>query len=138
MIKLVSLIVLFFQLTTPEETEVAQADKKLNELIRQHNTQAARSFYFDNFILTTSAGKSKLKEDLLKELADMELTFEINETTDVVVRVQNNTAVLTGVLHQRGIYHGKNFDVKLLVTDTWIKTSEGWKILAGHASKKPE
>jgi hypothetical protein len=116
-----------------DQEAVTETDKQLNLLIVQ---QAAR-FYADEFILTTSSGKVKLKKDMLTEIASPDLSLEINETTHVVVRALNTTAVLTGILHQKGIYKEKTFDVKLNVTDTWVKTTDGWKLLAGHATLLP-
>ena len=116
---------------------VAAADARLNQLIVAHDAQAAQ-FYFDDFVLTTSSGARKHKGDLLAELMDAQkLRLEINQTTQVRVRVQGNAAVLTGVLHQKGIYNDKPFDAFMLVTDTWIETDTGWKLLAGQASVIP-
>jgi ketosteroid isomerase-like protein len=119
---------------TSSANEVKDADAKLNKLIIEHAAEKAAELYLDDFILTTSSGAVKLKQDMLKEISLPDLVLEINETSNVVVRNVDATAVLTGVLHQKGSYKGKTFDVKLLVTDTWVKTSQGWKILAGHAS----
>ena len=116
---------------------VLETDKQLNLLIQQHDDQQAGKLYADDFILTTSSGKVKLKKDMLLEIASPDLSLEINETTDVTVRVLNTTAILTGILHQKGRYKEKYFDVKLNVTDTWVKTTDGWKILAGHATLLP-
>jgi ketosteroid isomerase-like protein len=116
------------------EHQVRQADAQLNTFILKNNSDDASGFYAEEFILTTSSGKSKQKEDLLKEIASSQLILAINETTDVKVRVLGTTAVLTGVLHQKGTYKGTSFDVSLRVTDTWVRTETGWKILAGHAS----
>jgi ketosteroid isomerase-like protein len=120
------------------EEEVIAADKKLNALLQARNAKEADALYFDDFILTTSVGKPKTKQDILKEITNSAVQMEINETTDVKVRLHGNTAVLTAVLRQKGTYNEKAFDVQLLVTDTWVKTPAGWKLLAGHAGKKPE
>jgi len=48
--------------------------------------------------------------------------------------VINDTAVLTGILQQKGTYKGNAFDVKLYVTDTWVKVNSKWVLLAGHAT----
>ncbi|MCI0751484.1 MAG: nuclear transport factor 2 family protein, partial [Flammeovirgaceae bacterium] len=120
--------------TQLDKDQIIEADKQLNLLITQHNAQKAESFYASDFILTTSSGAVKLKKDILTEIATPELQLEENETSNVTVRILETTAVLTGVLHQKGSYKGKVFDVKLNVTDTWVKTADGWKILAGHAS----
>jgi ketosteroid isomerase-like protein len=116
------------------ETQVAQADARLNEAIKNNDPAKAAAFYAEDFVLTTSAGKAKLKSDLLGEIASPDLQLVVNETEDIRVRVLNSTAVLTGKLHQKGSYQGRAFDVFVLVTDTWVKTETGWKLLAGHAT----
>lgn len=120
------------------EDEVIQMDKRLNKLIKENNSTEASGYYTDDFLLVTSGGGAKSKKDVITEISSPELKMNTNETLKVKVRVHENTAVLTGVLIQKGSYKGKEFDVKLLVTDTWIKTTSGWKLLSGHASKAPE
>jgi hypothetical protein len=118
-------------------TEVRRRDRELNALIAAHAVRRAEPFYADAFVLTTSSGRSKRKPELLAEIGSDALTLEINETRDVAVRVLDHTAVLTGMLHQRGSYGGKAFDVELRVTDTWVFAGGEWRLLAGHASAVP-
>jgi hypothetical protein len=134
---------IFFSLTlivnvviaqTEDIDAVKQADKLLNELISTRQTDKAAGIYSDQFVLTTSSGKVKKKDDMLKEIGSPNLSLEINETDNVEVSIEGTTAVLRGRLHQKGTINGKSFDAFLLVTDTWTNTSEGWKLLAGHAS----
>jgi ketosteroid isomerase-like protein len=113
---------------------VIARDKDLNRLILSHNTKEAENYYADDFILTTSSGKFKSKQDMLADINSPEVVLEINETTDAKVRVVENTAVLTGILQQKGTYKGNSFDVKLYVTDTWVKIGSNWILLAGHAT----
>jgi len=120
------------------ETQVAQADAQLNESIRHNDPAEAAALYADEFVLTTSSGKAKIKSDMLGEIASPDLKLEVNETENVKVRVLNSTAVLTGKLHQKGSYKGQAFDLFVLVTDTWVKTETGWKLLAGHATLLPK
>jgi ketosteroid isomerase-like protein len=120
------------------ERQVVQADAQLNEAIRKNEPLAAEAFYAADFILTMSSGKTKVKSDLLAEIGSTDLKLEVNETENPNVRVLHSTAVLTGKLHQKGIYQGRAFDVFVLVTDTWVKTDSGWKLLAGHATLLPE
>jgi ketosteroid isomerase-like protein len=121
-----------------QETQVVQADAQLNASIKQNEAAKAAAFYADDFILTTSSGKQKIKSDLLGEIGSPDLKLAINETENVKVRVLNSTAVLTGRLHQKGSYKGQAFDVFVLVTDTWVKTATGWRLLAGHATLLPK
>jgi len=117
-----------------KEKEVIIADKTLNQLIVEHKSDEAQKYYNDDFLLTTSSGSFITKEGILKEISSPDLQFEINETSEVKVRVHGSTAVLTGVLHQKYKYHQKQFDFKLYVTDTWIETENGWELLSGHAT----
>jgi hypothetical protein len=126
---------LFYTTQAQSDIEIVkQADDTLNQLILMHRSSEAEKYYADDFILTTSSGKVKLKTDMVNEIGLTELSMEINQTDNVNVRILNTTAVLTGTLHQKGTYKGKSFDVFILVTDTWVKTDDGWRILAGHAS----
>ncbi len=118
-----------------ESRAVFDRDKALNALIMKHDASSAKDYYDADFVLTTSSGKMKSRQDMLDDISMPGLTMEVNETTDVVVRVRKSTAVLTGILHQRGVLNGKDFDVRLRVTDTWHLTEGKWVILAGHASK---
>jgi ketosteroid isomerase-like protein len=120
--------------SSQEMEQVKEADETLNKLILKNDASSAATFYFDDFVLTTGAGKQKTKAEILSEIASTELKLSANITDNVVVRVVGHTAVLTGILHQQGSYKEKSFDVMLRVTDTWVKTETGWKILAGHAS----
>lgn len=120
--------------TTSVEEEVIARDKELNQLISAHRAKDASLLYAEDFILTTSSGKGKSKQVMLADISSPDLTLEINETTQVKVRVIENTAVLTGILQQKGTYKGNAFDVKLYVTDTWVKVKSGWILLAGHAT----
>lgn len=121
-------------INSPADT-VAARDRELNALIVDHAVVTAKGFYDDQFVLTTSSGKMKDKDAILADIASKELTLTINETSEVVVRIRDNTALLTGILHQQGTYQGKDFDVRLHVTDTWVLTDGSWRLLAGHASR---
>jgi ketosteroid isomerase-like protein len=123
--------------TAAPAASVVAADTQLNRYIVQHDVRAAGAMYAEHFVLTTSSGKLKTREDMLREIASPQLTLEINETSCVEVRTTNDTAILTGRLHQKGRYQGRPFDVSLLVTDTWIRVDGDWRLLAGHASVVP-
>lgn len=104
-------------------SEVAEADRKLNALISARDVKAATHVYRDEFVLTTAAGRQVSKSEILAQIGSSDLTFEINDTSEVKVRVVGETALLTGILHQKGVLKGKAFEARLLVTDTWVRTA---------------
>jgi ketosteroid isomerase-like protein len=138
MLYLIFLLVDLSVRVTPDSVQVKKADIELNQHILNKDGKNAAHFYADDFILTTSSGTTKYKQQMLDEIVSKDLDLQINETLNVEVRMHGSTAVLTGTLHQKGVYKGKEFDVSLLVTDTWIETRSGWKILSGHASPQPK
>jgi Domain of unknown function (DUF4440) len=113
--------------------QVREADTRLNRLSMQNLAVEAAPLYMDDFLLITSGGKRVTKTEIVEQIASPELKLEVNETTEVRVRFHGTTAVLTGILQQKGSWKGKQFDVKLRVTDTWIRTDGGWRLLSGHA-----
>jgi ketosteroid isomerase-like protein len=129
-----TLNILVFVYGEPDFAQVIEIDKQLNRFIAERKIDAAAELYSDDFVLTTSSGTTKRKKDIVEEIGLPELLFEINETRNVQVRLVGNTAVLTGILHQKGTYKEKSFDNELLVTDTWVLVDGRWKLLAGHAT----
>jgi len=122
---------------TPAAVVIKRADMELNRLTLNKNSERAAEYYANDFILTTSSGKTRYKQDIVTEIASQEISMIVNETTNVEIRIVGATAVLTGTLHQKGSYRGKFFDHWFVITDTWVETPSGWRILSGHASLKP-
>lgn len=113
---------------------VLKTDSLLNRAILNRDEKIAANLYTDNFLLTTASGRQKLKKDILDDIIHPALKFEINEMSEAKVMLNGNTAILTGVLHQKGIFSGEEFDNWLRVTDTWVSINGQWKIISGHAS----
>lgn len=121
----------------PAELAVIQRDRDLNAAISRGDATAAAAFYDGAFVLTTGAGTRKSKAEIVKEIGRTDLVFEVNETSEVRVIRRGDTAVLVGVLRQRGRLGEKAFDATMLVTDTWVRSGDTWLLLAGHASARP-
>ena len=123
---------------SPPATAVAdkiiELDRQLNLAIVSHDVARASSLYDDDFVLTVSGGGFKRKPDMLADIRNEGVVLTACDTTDVAVRVRGNAAVLAGLLHQAGTVNGREFDVWLRVTDTWVAVDGRWLLLAGHAS----
>jgi len=98
--------------------QIIRMDTDLNNLILKNDTKAAAFFYAEEFILTTSAGKMKSKTEILDEIGSPDLSLSINATERITVRIMGTTAVLTGILHQKGTYKTNVFDATVRITDT--------------------
>jgi len=81
-------------------------------------------------------GKVYNKTDLLKSARDKDAVYEHQEDTEQSVRVWGDTAVITALLwvSGKGAQDGKTFDYKLWFSDTYVRTSGGWRYVFGQAS----
>lgn len=117
--------------------EIIELDMRLNQAILAHDVAAASALYDGEFVLTASGGRIKRKADMLADIGNPAVALSVCETRDVNVRVRANTAVLTGTLLQAGSVNGRELDVKLHVTDTWVSVDGRWLLFAAHASPAP-
>jgi ketosteroid isomerase-like protein len=113
---------------------VVKLNQDLNNYFLGRNIMDAAGLYADDFVLTASTGQQG-KAELLRELSNPSFRLDLNETTDVNVSVHGSTAVLTGLLHQRGHHCGRAFDRRLLVTNTWVRHRGSWQLMASHVTE---
>lgn len=113
---------------------VAALDMEYQEAVKNHDAATMDRILADDFILVTGRGKVFTKADLLKEAADTEVIYERQEDSQQTVRVWGDMAVVTALLWAKGIEKGKPFDYKLWFSDTYVRTSSGWRYLFAQAS----
>jgi ketosteroid isomerase-like protein len=63
-----------------------------------------------------------------------ELRWRAQRLDDVRVAVVGDTAVLTARVTDEVRRDGRDQVFTLRLTQTWVRTGEGWRCLAGHAS----
>ena len=113
---------------------VAKLNQDLNNYFLGRNIMDAATLYADDFVLTAD-GIQQGKAELLRELSNPSFRLDLNEASNVSVSVHGSTAVLTGVLHQRGHHCGRAFDRRLLVTNTWVRHRGSWQLMASHVTE---
>jgi len=121
-----------------EGLRLRSLERDLDRAIVQRDARRVSELLADDWLLVSSTGKVKTKPELLAELALPDLEFQDNETRDVLVRIWGDTAVLTGVLHQRYRLHGELRDVTLRYSDTWTRVGDGWRQVSGHTTRLPD
>jgi ketosteroid isomerase-like protein len=121
-----------------EGLRLRNLERDLNRAMTQGDTRRVSDLLSDDWLLVTASGKVKTRAEVLAELGQHDLEFQDNETRDVLVRIWGDTAVLTGVLHQRYRLHGELTDVTLRYTDTWTRVGDGWRQVSGHVSRLPD
>jgi ketosteroid isomerase-like protein len=121
-----------------EGLRLRNLERDLNRAIATRDARRAGELLADDWMLVTGSGKVKTKAEVLAEIVEPEIEFPDNESRDVLVRKWGDTAVLTGVLHQRYRLRGEVRDVTLRYTDTWTRIGDTWRQVSGHASRLPD
>jgi ketosteroid isomerase-like protein len=121
-----------------EGLRLRNLERDLNRAVAQRDTRRVSDLLADDWILVTASGKVKTKAELIAELGQPDLEFQDNESRDVLVRIWGDTAVLTGVLHQRYRMGGQEHDLTMRYSDTWTRVGDAWRQVSGHASRLPD
>ena len=123
-------------LTPPDDDRqmVAALDVQYQAAVKTSDIVTMDRILADDFVLVTGRGRVFTKADLLAEARDTTVSYEHQEDTNRTVRLWDNTAVVTAFLWEQGTNHGKSFDYHLWFSDTYVKTSTGWRYVFGQAS----
>jgi ketosteroid isomerase-like protein len=119
-----------------EENAVLQIERDLATAYLNSEDGAIARYVMDDYMLTHSTGKITTRADDLDEARGKDPKYEVFENHDMKVRIHGDTAVVTGRRHMKGTARGKPFDSKFQFTDTFVKDTGRWRLLAGHVSKR--
>ncbi len=115
---------------------VAALDTQYQAAVKANDAATMDRILADDFVLVTGRGQVFTKADLLKGARDKQTVYERQEEEEgsQKVRVWGDTAVITALLWIKGSSDGKPFDRKLWFSDTYVRTSAGWRYVFGQAS----
>lgn len=120
--------------TADDKAAVAALDTQYQAAVKANDVATMDRILADDFILVIGSGKTFTKADLLQSARSKEVQYEHQEDTEQTVRVWGDTAVVTAKLWLKGTQAGKPFERTLWFSDTYVRTSSGWRYVFGHAS----
>jgi len=117
-----------------DEKVVADLDTQYQAAVERADATTMARILADDFVLTTGAGKTYSKSDLLASARDTSVVYEHQVASARTVRVWGDTAVVTALLWLKGTNSGKPFDYRLWYSDTYVRFPSGWRYVFGQAS----
>jgi ketosteroid isomerase-like protein len=114
--------------------ELTRLDAEFQRAVGAKDVAAVAKFLADDYILVTASSRIMTKQELLEEVAPAGLTWEMNASREVSVRVYGDTAIVTALLEQKGVDNNERFDSPVRYTDTWLRENGTWRQIAAHAS----
>jgi len=117
-----------------DESIVAALDTEYQEAVKNNDVATMDRILADDFVLVTGNGRVYTKADLLKEAAEKTVIYDCQEDYNRTVRIWGDTAVVTALLWAKGTDHGEPFDYEVWFSDTYVRTSAGWRYALGQSS----
>jgi len=109
-------------------------EEKWTEAYKLHNIDILSSLLADDFVITVEDGSVYSKAGYITHSADSTVRVQMAELSDLKVRLQGDTAVVTGAYHEKGESKGKPYEYHDRLTDVWMKNAGRWQVISSHYS----
>ncbi len=110
-----------------------------NALRKKDKSWFEKNYASDFSSVNSTTGKLLNKQEAIADDTDPKVTMDLAETTDMNVRIDGNTAVVTGIFRTKGKDDkGVAYDQRMRFTDTWIKREGRWQEWASQGTIIPE
>jgi len=88
----------------------------------------------EDFVITFEDGSTYSKTGYLSYSASSSTHVELADISEMKIRMHGDTAVVTGVYHEKGVDNLRTYDYHDRFTDVWMKKSGKWRLVAAHYS----
>jgi ketosteroid isomerase-like protein len=122
---------------SPEE-EVAGAAARRAAALADRDEAALRMLMHPALQWTTFRGEVLGYEAYIAGNTRGDLRWRSQRLEDVKIAVVAGTAVLTAAVTDEVSRDGRDYAFRLRLTQTWVRTPQGWRCLAGHAGQSPD
>jgi ketosteroid isomerase-like protein len=120
--------------TDDDARTVAAHDTAYQAAVKNNDAATMDRILDDTFSVVVGSGRRYTKADLLEAARTRRVQYEHQEDSDRTVRVWGDTAVVTAKLWAKGLDQGKPFELHEWFSDTYVRTSNGWRYVHGQAS----
>lgn len=114
--------------------ELSRLEKIWNEAYVHADADALKALCADDLVVTMSDMQVLNKDQSLAILRSGRVKFQRYESSDLRIRVYDNSAVVTGLLHRTRLAQGKEANDEWRFTKVYIHTAGKWQVVAWHAS----
>ena len=122
-----------------DQAVLAYMEREWNDAALKHDPSwFERNYAFDASDVSSRTGAIMTKAQAVASARTDKTTFQSLELSDLNVRIEGNTAVVTGVNHEVGRdAQGKAMDRRVRFTDVYIKRDGRWQVWATQGTTIP-
>ncbi len=117
--------------------DVERMEQKRMLAILNADMPTLYAIYADDFFYNTSSGPSLTKSEYLPRYASGELKVNSADSEARDIRVYENTALVTGIVHVNLTIKGENKLLHLRYLNVWVKRANGWVLVARQGTNLP-
>ena len=117
---------------TPDTAEIRSLELKIADWYKSHQIQTFAGLLDDDFVITFEDGSIYGKTGYLSYSASSSTVVTSVEISDMKVRMHGDTAVVTGIYHEKGNDNRQAYDYHDRFTDVWMKKAGKWRLIAAH------
>lgn len=120
------------------EKDVLTALDGLKDAMLKKDRAALEKIFHPDLTYAHSSAKVESKAQAIAHMVDS-LGWEAIELSDTTVRLQGNVAIVNG----KADFHERMKDkptttIKLLILTVWVKSPQGWQLIARQAVRRPD
>lgn len=119
-----------------DEQIVAELDRKFQAAVKVNDAKTMGLILGKDMVLVLGNGTINTRDELLQEAHDQRIIYELQDEDagTQTVRVWGDTAAVTARLRIKGVNNGVPFDRHIWFSDTYARTSDGWRYVFGQTS----
>lgn len=120
------------------EREVLETQAHRFQAMIDVDLEALENILSGDLTYTHTSGWMETKGEFLSSLGSQLIKYKSIRPTDTVIRIYDNTAVVTGISAMRIIYKEKPLAFSIRFIEVYQKNQGNWQLVAWQASRLPD
>lgn len=120
------------------ESEVLETQARRFQAMIDVDLQALENILSGDLTYTHTSGWMETKGEFLSSLSSQLIKYKSIRPTDIVIRIYDNTAVVTGISAMRIIYKENPLAFSIRFIEVYQKNHGNWQMVAWQASRLPD
>jgi ketosteroid isomerase-like protein len=121
--------------TSSVEDQIKKNEQDWAQATANEGAAAVERYEADDIITTDPAGRVTNKAEDKTDLSSGDYKIQSEQLSDLKVLVYGNTAVAAATNTMMGTYKEQDLSGKYRFTDTWVKRSGKWQVVASQYTK---
>jgi ketosteroid isomerase-like protein len=119
---------------SPDESLLLTLEKAWNVAEQSKDVRALDQLLSSTRVYTDYDGSFMNKERFLSSVTSATLDSDQITNENVSVQIYGESAVVTGVYHEKGVQKGKSISRRGRFTDSWVKENGRWLCVASQST----